>query len=294
MRFLPVTFYAFFSITWYASADDSKPGTPFPDKIAEVDDNHGNVMWKSSASKDKESENWDYSRYVTNRSKDRRCRFEWKFGANTIKTMLPAATGPSPVSRRVSRELDPDTPKPIDGTMKYNGGVAPGDGTKEAPVWTCVQKTASKGTRGTAELGFDLDGFYEVTITGVVSPTEKTEGGKPVVGVTILQYSLTLDGYVEKMLDNVTFRWTAIDTPELNKTLESVKDYDYKSRAFVIKKKLNKSGEQMVADVRFSYELSAGVYTTEKKEGNLEILNRKTGEVLASTPMPALVPAPRK
>jgi hypothetical protein len=245
-----------------------------PDKIGEADDTHGSIAWRSSATQAADG-SWDYARCVTNRSTERRCRIVWTVGGEHVLTNLPEAQN-QPVEKRVHVENNEDGPKPADGKIAYNGGPAAGDGKKDAPVWSPKKETKSvKGTSGTANLGFVMDGRVEE-----VELTCKSKVGGQRRDM-VIEYTIQLRARGgPNTINDVRIRWASSETRELARLLRSANSYDFVSEA------LRAPAEELPV---FTFK-ATGITNAERRAAAIQILNATGKEILAEAPMSVVVP----
>lgn len=249
------------------------------EKKGDVDDVNGNLAWRAAAHRKTDSKSWEYARFATNRSTTHRCRIWWKYGGDEIKSLLPMAKDKNPTEKRLSSETDEDAPKDINGELRYNGGRAPGEGKKDAAVWSPRREgKPSRSVKATAELGFEVEKTYYELAVNATSRSDPDKGE--------IEYELTVaKGKDSEGVAAVNLLWTPFEKsqPMVKEALAGVREYDAATGTFKIR-----LDEQQSVAIKFTVR---GAKVIDKVAGAIRLYlptDTLKRQVLAEAPMPLL------
>jgi hypothetical protein len=264
------------SFTLATHADDKK----YSPRKGDCKDEHGDIQWLSTVERAAAgSDDWTYSRHVTNRSPAKRCRVTWENkGINAWTSTLDPKETAKPGTTTVDMP-----PEELGGKIRYNGGPAAGEGKADAPAWFPKghEKTASKPRKSnsTAEVKLDLPGG-EVRKVDIRADSEVDVQAN---ARFTIRYSLTVTSPEGKfnLPSSVRVRWTSIEHKGLRELVGNVPERESKTL------KLDEDG-------KFKAELD-----TEKRpelwNGTIQFLSKRSvkekEEILAEAWLPAYGPA---
>lgn len=169
-----------------------------------VDDEHGNVEWKSSVKQGKQL--WEYYYSAKNRDDKLNCRVNWVLPKQ--KWLIPPLETSSSRTNLAGKPIDKE------GEFRYNGGAAAGEGVSKTLCWVDHNpKADERSTTTDATVFINLDGsIFAVDVHAssefskgmasykiVLKPAERTVG----------RYERDLD----KLFAKCRLQWVSIQSP---------------------------------------------------------------------------------
>lgn len=253
------------------------------DKGGEVNDNHGNLKWRAAATEDAQKKDWEYARYITNRSQTHRCQVEWAFGKQRIKTTLEPA-GSKVIEIKVHSERDSIGPAELAGKLTYNGGPEAGVATTDAPVWTTQRPLVAAAAKagGTAHLGVAhgdrVEQYRVVCSAGFVEPAG---GGAPRIDYSI--HVVPVARQTPRPGGPLYVQWVASESKDFAQIIGNAPHYNSAVGGFDLR------APQMAQPIKFSKD---GVQKGVKAPGAVRFVDESGRQVFAEAPMSVIVPDP--
>jgi hypothetical protein len=244
-------------------------GEKKPPKGDEVNDDHGNILWRSTAERMKDEQDWIYERTVDNREKERRCRINWKNGDVVSKSLLEKSQ-----KKTLSKVTIDLRPSEVAGNIKYNGGPVAGEGEKEAEAWLPKGQIKAKKLAAEAYVAFDFeDKTYSIQMKAESEVKDKE-----------IRYRLSSSSHILELPREIRLRWKSIESRELFEQV-GIEQFDTKTKFLVIEAK-GKGEFGAKIKIVDQYQCRNGTIQFVLVEGG----NSKPIEVLAEAWLPAFGP----